>query len=202
MVWSAYWPDMVAGFMFFAGLMMLASDDWRWLLFYLAVVYAGATALMTLVWPWTLAVTVLVGGWMAAAVLGLSQQTVIATNPRRRLGVKVLRLSAGLLIALAAVAVLPSFASWLPSMGASYLWSSLVLMLLGVWQAGLHSSNALWVVAGLLTTFAGFAVLYAALEQSLLLAGLIALVVVALALAGGYLVVQQESVAEEPEARL
>lgn len=202
MAWAAYWPDMVAGFMFFAGLMMLVSDDWRWLLFYLAVVYAGAAALMTLVWPWTLAVTVLVGGWMAAAVLGVSQQGVVGAPRRGRLGVKALRLSAGLLIALVALAMLPALALWLPPMGASYLWGSLALMFLGVWQVGLHGSDPLWVVAGLLTTLAGFAVLYAALEQSLLLAGLLALVVVALALAGSYLVVQQESAEAASEAEL
>jgi len=73
-------------------------------------------------------------------------------------------------------------------------------MLLGLWQVGLHSSDPLWVVTGLLTVLAGFDVLYASLEQSLLLAGLMALVVVGLALAGGYLVAQQESSAALEEA--
>ncbi len=200
--WSAYWPDMVVGFVFLAGLSMLVVEDWRWLLLYLAVVYAGAAALVSLTWPWTLAATLLVGGWMAASVLGLSQREVAAEETSGRLSVRVLRLLAGVLAALLALAVAPSLATWLPPVGDAYLWGSLALMILGLWQVGLRSNYPLWVVAGLLTVLAGFSMLYAVLEQSLLLAGLMALVVVALALAGSYLVLQQEADEDDEESLL
>jgi len=200
--WLAYWPDVVVGFVFLAGLLMLVADDWRWLLWYLAVVYAGAAALISLVWPWTLAATLLVGGWMAASVLGLSQQRVVTDNGGGRLSERVLRLLAGVLAALLALAIAPGMALWLPKMGESYLWGSLALMVLGLWQVGLRSNRPLWVVAGLLTILAGFSMLYAVLEQALLLAGLMALVVVMLALAGGYLVLQQESEIQDEEMAL
>ena len=192
-VWLTYWPDFVVGLVFLAGLSMLVVDDWRWLLWYLALVYAGAAALISVAWPWTLAATVLVGGWMAASVLGLSQQHVAADDAEGRVSVRVLRLLAGVLAALLALAITPPMTLWLPKMSESYLWGSLALMALGLWQVGLRSNRPLWVVAGLLTVLAGFNMLYAVLEQSLLLAGLMALVVVTLALAGGYLVLQQEA---------
>ena len=136
---------------------------------------------------------------MAASVLGLSQQHVASGDANGRMSVRVLRLLAGVLAALLALAIAPSMALWLPKMGESYLWGSLVLMVLGLWQVGLRSNRPLWVVAGLLTVLAGFNMLYATLEQSLLLAGLMALVVVTLALAGGYLVLQQEGEIGDPE---
>ena len=196
-VWLTYWPDLVVGFVFLAGLSMLVAEDWRWMLGYLAVVYAGAAALISLAWPWTLAATVLIGGWMAASVLGLSLQYASPEEARGRMSARVLRLLAGLLAALLALAVAPLMAPWLPKMGESYLWGSLVLMILGLWQVGLRSNHPLWVVAGLLTVLVGFNMLYAFLEQSLLLAGLMTLVVVALGLVGGYLLLQEVPEAEE-----
>jgi len=65
---------------------------------------------------------------------------------------------------------------------------------------GLRSTRPLWVVGGLLTVLAGFEVWYAVLEQSLLLAGLLALVVIALALAGSYLILQQAADETAPES--
>ena len=197
--WMTYGPDLVAGFVFVAGVLMLAGADWRWLLLNLAMVYAGAAALVALAWPWSLAATVMVSGWMAASVLGISQRSLEVPLPAERLSAKALRLLMGLLAGLLAAVFVAPMARWLPGMNPSQLWGSVALMLLGVWQVGLRSTRPLWVVSGLLTVLAGFEVLYAVLEQSLLLAGLLALVVVALALAGSYLVLQQAAEAEVME---
>lgn len=189
------WPDAVAGFLFFSSLMVLVSDDWRWLLINLAAAYAGATALVSLAWPLPLAATVLVGGWMAVSVLGLSQRRLGAEKAGRR-SAQMLRLGAGLVAILLAVVFAHPLMGWLPPLTLSQAWGGVALMILGVWQVGLRSTRPLWVVAGLLTVMAGFEIVYAALEQSLLLAGLLALVVVALALAGGYLLVQEDMAKE------
>lgn len=190
-LWTVYGPDIVAGFVFVAGLLMLVGSDWRWLLLHLALVYAGAAALVAGVWPWPLAATIVVSGWMAASLLGVSQRTLAVLSPRERPSVKALRLFMGVLAAILATAFVRPLSTWLPAMHPSHLWGSIALMLLGLWQVGLRSTRPLWVVSGLLTVLAGFEALYAVLEQSLLLAGLLALVVVALALAGSYLLLQQ-----------
>jgi len=59
---------------------------------------------------------------------------------------------------------------------------------LGLLHLGLTSS-ALRVTLGLLTVLAGFEILYAAVETSVLVAGLLAAVSLGLALAGAYLLV-------------
>ncbi len=189
--WNAIWPSVVAGMLFVVGLLMLVSRSWRWLLGGLAVVYAGATALIALSWPWTLAATVLVGGWMAASVLGLSQWNVTTEDEPERPSAWVFRLLAGLLVLPLVFSLTPMMQTWLP-VDRPRLGASLALMTLGMWQLGLRGQRPLWVIGALLTVMAGFDILYAALEQSLLLAGLLALVVVALALVGGYLVVQEQ----------
>ncbi len=190
------WPDAVAGLLFLSGLMMLASEDWRWLLVNLAVAYGGAAALIALAWPPTLAATVLVAGWMAVSVLGLSQRRA-TTTATTRTSAQVLRLLAGFVAILLAIVFARPLMTWLPPLNLSQAWGGLALLILGILQVGLRSTRPLWVIAGLLTVLAGFEVVYAALEQSLLLAGLLALIVVALALAGGYLLVQEETLAED-----
>ncbi|NPA93196.1 MAG: hypothetical protein GXO56_05905 [Chloroflexi bacterium] len=194
--WSAIWPSIVAGILFAVGLLMLVSRNWRWLLGGLAVVYAGATALIALSWPWTLAATVLVGGWMAASVLGLSQWNVTTEDEPERPSAWVFRLLAGLLVLPLVLSLTPMMQTWFP-VDRPRLGASLALMTLGMWQLGLRGQRPLWVIGALLTVMAGFDILYAALEQSLLLAGLLALVVVALALVGGYLVIQEQEASSE-----
>ncbi len=199
--WATLWPNIVAYVLAGTGLMMLVCRDWRWLLGGLAVVYAGAAALIALSWPWTLAATVLVGGWMAASVLGLSQWHVPPETTAERPSARMFRLLAGLLVLPLVLSLTPMMQAWLP-VDRTRLGASLALMALGMWQLGLRGQRPLWVVGALLTVLAGFDILYAALEQSLLLAGLLALVIVALALVGGYLVVQEQEALNEEEASL
>jgi len=184
------WEYAVAGLLFVEGLAMLVADDWHWMTLHLAVMYAGAAALLTLSWPLGMSATLLVGGWMAASVLAISQYISGAEPRRGRLSAAAFRLLAGILVAPLAVSLLPSLTSWLPPMHPAQLWGSAALIGLGLWHLGLRSGEPFHVTVSLLSALAGFELLEAALENSLLVAGLLAGVVVALGLAGGYLILQ------------
>ncbi len=184
------WEYAGAFLLFIEGLALLVADDWRWTTVHLAVMYAIAASLLTISWPLATSATLLVGGWMAASVLALSQHVVGKEPERRQLSAAVFRFLAGLLVAPLAVSLMPLLAPWLPPMHPAQLWGSVALIGLGLWHLGLRSGDPFHVAVSLLTMLAGFELLEAALENSLLLAGLLAGVVVALGLAGGYLILQ------------
>src|SRR5512133_2764867 len=52
---------------------LLLSRDWRWSLGLLAIQYFAAFWLVSEHWPLTMSAAKLVSGWMAAAVLGMTQ---------------------------------------------------------------------------------------------------------------------------------
>ncbi len=67
-------------------------------------------------------------------------------------------------------------------------WGSFLLIGFGILQLGL-TSHPLRVIIGLLTALSGFEVIYAAIESSNLVTGLLAGVNLGLALAGAYMLV-------------
>ncbi len=184
------WEYAGAFWLFIEGIALLVADDWRWVTVHLAVMYAVAASLLTISWPLSTSATLLVGGWMAASVLAVSQHVAGKEPERGRLSAAAFRFLAGLLVAPLAVSLMPALMSWLPPMHPAQLWGGVALIGLGLWRLGLRSGDPFHVTVSLLTVLAGFELIEAALENSLLLAGLLAGVVVALGLAGGYLILQ------------
>jgi hypothetical protein len=99
----------------------------------------------------------------------------------------VFRLLAGALAGMAAASFVPAVRIGLPTVSLAEAWGGSMLIALGVLQLG-FSNRPLSVIIGILTTLSGFEVIYAAMEQSALVAGLLAVVTVGLALAGAYLI--------------
>ncbi len=79
----------------------------------------------------------------------------------------------------------PTTRAWL-QVSQPVFWGGMVLAGMGLLQVSM-TSRPLRVVLGLLTFLAGFEVLYAGLEFSVLVAGLMAAINLGLALAGTYL---------------
>jgi hypothetical protein len=79
-----------------------------------------------------------------------------------------------------------SLIAWLPEIRPEQAIGGLILIAIGLVHLGL-TATPLRVVLGLLTTLSGFEILYAAIERSNLVAGLLALVNLGLALIGVYL---------------
>lgn len=168
---------------------LLVSREWRWSIALLAGQYFAAFWLVSLHWPLTMAAAKLVTGWMAATALGMTQinlknyQSGETSWPQGR----AFRLFSAGLVLLAVFAVSRSVTGWLPGANLPVVSGSLILISLGLLHLGM-TANPLRVTLGLLTVLLGFETLYAAVENSILVAGLLSAVTLGLALAGSYLV--------------
>lgn len=165
---------------------LIISQNWRWSLIALAVQYVGVFWLVALIWPVGLAAVKLVVGWMAGAVLGAARPDAYLLDDQfASFSGRVYRFVAAALILLLMVSVAPMLQWWFPA-DLVVLQGSLVLIGMGLLQLGM-TTQPLRVILGLLTTFAGFEILYAAIESSVLVAGLLGLINLSLALVGAYL---------------
>jgi hypothetical protein len=96
------------------------------------------------------------------------------------------------IVALFTLAVAPRIEAVIPGLALQVITGGLLLLGLGFIHLGI-TSEPFRVVLGLLTLLSGFEIIYAALESSILVAGLIALVNLGLALTGSYLFVAGSS---------
>lgn len=170
---------------------VLVNRDWRLAIAALGLQYLWAFLLITSSWPVELAAVKLVTGWIAASILGLTRLN-LPDPPRETLmslptGRAFRILAAGLII-LIVVGAAPRLTEWTRAIGINQAWGGLLLIGIGLLQLGLRSGffrSAL----GLLTLFAGFEILYAAVESSTLVAGLLAVVNLGIALVASYLLI-------------
>jgi hypothetical protein len=156
----------------------------------LAIQYVGVFGLVGVSWPLEIAVVKLVAGWMAAAVLFLTYQSLPSAvrHPRLTAGRPgyLFMSFAALLIGLTMYSSLPIATRW-------FLGATPAQVLGGVWLLGLgtlqlsFSRQDIRIVIGLLTVISGFEILYATLEASVLMTGLLAVLNIGLAFVGAYL---------------
>jgi hypothetical protein len=164
--------------------------DWRWVLGSLAVQYLLAFILITPVWPLELAAVKLVGGWMAAAVLGLTRMNLVdqpREAPNRFPSSPLFLALTALLVMVVVSGAAPALATWSRQFSTELAWSGLFLIGIGLLQVSL-SDLASRIIIGLLTLLTGFEILYATVETSILVAGLLAVLHLGVALVGSYLV--------------
>jgi hypothetical protein len=190
----------------FTALILLLLHDWRISLIVLAIQYMGVFILVLSHWSLEMAVTKLIAGWISAAVIGMaisantdiSAQTQAdksnlpdslldqARSPAQSgLGLAFRILTSGLVV-LTIASQMESITSWLPDLEAMYAWGGLILIGFGLVKLG-FTDQPLHILIALLTSLAGFEILYAALDQTVISAGLFAAVNLALALVGAYL---------------
>ncbi len=169
---------------------LLLSRDWRLSLFALALQYGGVYILVLLSWPVELATVKLVAGWMSAAILGMA---LLSMQPYRTESIQpsgpagvAFRLLAASLVVLVVFSVVDKAASWVPGIRPEQTLGALLLIGLGMLQLGL-TAQPMQVVIGVLTTLSGFEIIYASVENSTLVAGLLAAVNLGLAFVGAYL---------------
>ncbi|MDH5507550.1 MAG: hypothetical protein OEZ02_10045 [Anaerolineae bacterium] len=177
------------GLLLFASITVLVIRDWRWSIAALSLQYLGGFLLVATVWPANLAVVKLVAGWMSGSVLGM---TLLSANPSEAGAAQIwpterlFRVLAASLVVLVMFSLAPRTVEWIPGMGLYLASGGFLLMGMGLLHLGL-SVQPLRVVLGLLTVLSGFEILYAAIEASALVAGLLAIVNLGIALVGAYL---------------
>jgi hypothetical protein len=181
---------------------LLLVRDWRWSVILLAVQYFGMFILTLYHWPIGMASVKLVAGWMSAAILGMTRsglppQEAEETGiwPRGRL----FRLFAAAMVLIIVAAVTPGVDTIMADAGYTITSGSLLLIGMGLLHLGI-TSYILRVVIGLMTVLSGFEILYSAVEGSILVAALLAVINLGLALVGAYLLVA-ENAAREVEAQ-
>jgi len=192
----------VVGLLLVTSIGLLLSRDWRWSLGFLAAQYLGMFWLVTLHWPFGLASVKLVTGWMASATLGVTR---LGMSEREQADESAwpqghpFRLFAAALVVILVIAATPQVEIMIPGVSRPVIVGGLLLTGMGLLHLGI-TAEILRITLGLLTVLAGFEILYATVETSILLAGLLAIVNLGLALAGAYLMTaapQEE--AEEAE---
>ncbi len=168
---------------------MLLARRWRWVGIFLAAQYAGVFLLALQHLPLAMAAVKVVAGWMSAAILAMTLSNFEEEDhpasdflPQGRL----FRLIAASLMGLIAFTAAPQVSLVMGDAGTAVSSGSLLLVGMGLLHLGM-TDQPLRVTAGLMTVLAGFEVLYAAVENSVLVAALLAVINLGLALTGAYL---------------
>ena len=180
---------------------ILLVRDWRWLIIFLAAQYFGMLILTLVHWPLGMASVKVVAGWMSAAILGMTRsglpredrtekQTTLPHGRMFRL------FAAGIVVVLVATAT-PRVDAVMANAGFAVTTGSLLLIGMGLLHLGV-TDHILRVTIGLMTVLAGFEILYATVEGSVLVAALLAVINLGLALTGSYLLIASNARAEEP----
>lgn len=176
---------------------LLLASDWRWSIILLAVQFLGMFVLTLQHWPLGMASVKVVAGWMSAAVLGMTRSGLTGEEADEEAAWhrgRLFRLFVAGIVLLIAAVVTPGVDTVMADAGFPVTNGSLVLIGMGLLHLGI-STRVLRVTIGLMTVLSGFEILYAAVEGSVLLAALLAVINLGLALVGAYLMVA----ADQPE---
>lgn len=179
---------------------LLIARDWRWSIALLAIQYIAMFVLALQHWPLGMASVKIVAGWMAAAILGMTRSGLSDENlaekniwPRGRL----FRIFAAGIVVIIVAGVTPSMDTIMADAGFAVTTGSLLLIGLGLLHLGI-TAHILRVTIGLMTVLAGFEIIYATVEGSVLVAALLAVINLGLGLVGSYLLIAASSKGTEP----
>lgn len=173
---------------------MLIARDWRVSVSLLALQYLAMFVLLLSHLPLGMASVKVVAGWMACAILGMTRSdlTEILEDeglwPRGRL----FRLFAAALVGIIVAGAVPGVDAIMADAGLPVTSGALMLIGMGLLHLGI-TSQILRVTQGLMTVIAGFEILYATVEGSVLVAALLAAITLGLALVGAYLMIASRS---------
>jgi hypothetical protein len=181
---------------------LLLVRDWRISLAILAFQFLGMFLLVNSLWPLGMSTAKLITGWMTAAILGMTQSSFVifplqeGSWPEGRS----FRLFIASLVIIAVISLAPSVLTWLPGISLPVAYGGLILIGMGMLHLGI-TIQPLRVTISLLTVLCGFEILYASIENSILVAALLSVINLGLALVGAYLLIasQSDSVQKESE---
>jgi len=168
----------------------------------LAVQYAAAFWLVTRHLPFVMGSAKLITGWMVVAALGMTRLGLPTAENEKEdaflLRGQWFRLILICIVALVAAGSTPRIEASIPGLGLQVIAGSLILIGAGIVHLGV-TSDTLRVILSLLTLLTGFEILYAAVESSILVAGLLAVTNLGLGIVGSYLLIAGSSPLEIEE---
>lgn len=189
---------------------ILITQSTTWLVLFLAMQTVGVFLLVSEHWPVSMALSILIAGWISAVVIGwviFSPHPVEEMNDREKIqnqtGSKLsliygktvsavlFRLLAAILVGFTIVSASPKITSWITNITITTALGGMILIGLGLLQLGL-SDQPIRVVVGLLTILSGFEIIYSVVEISALIVGLLNLVTMSLAVLGAYFLLLPE----------
>ena len=178
---------------------MLIIHDWRINLGALALQYIAAFWLVTRHLPFVMGSTKLITGWMVVAALGMTRLSLSSEEEDNEesslLRGRWFRMILMCIVALVTAGVTARIEVVIPGLGLPVIAGGILLIGAGVVHLGV-TSEILRVIIGLLTLLTGFEILYAAVESSILVAGLLSVISLGLGLAGSYLLLAGTSLPE------
>ena len=180
---------------------LLLARDWRWLVIYLSAQYIGVFILTLQHLPLGMATVKIIAGWMSAAILGmtrsnLGEEDIEETSSALPHG-RFFRFIAAVIVGAVAFTAAPFVNAMMADAGMAVAAGSLLLIGMGLFHLSV-TDQTLRVTLGLMTVLAGFEVLYAAVESSVLVAALLAVINLGLALVGSYLMTASHAEETEP----
>lgn len=173
---------------------IMLAYDWRWQLGLLGAAYLMVGVVVMANWPIGMAAVKVVVGGMAASVLGMTMINRGAfTDPGEADWPEgnFFRLATGLIGTAITFASAGIIQPMMVTLSMPAAWGALLLIGNGLLHLGM-TTRPLRVIVALLTVLAGFEILYAAIENSALVAALLAGITLGLALMGSYLIHLQE----------
>lgn len=187
---SDFLQSLLVLLLFICGAGILIVPSRRLMTGLLALQYIGVFLLVSISWPLEIAVVKLVAGWMASAVLFLTYQNLLESITEGRMNATLqgtlFRGFAALLIGISVYSLVPTALRWFLGATSQQVLGGLWLLGLGLLQL-LLSRGSLRIIIGLLTVISGFEILYAILEASVLMTGLLAILNIGFAFLGSYL---------------
>ncbi|MCK5794536.1 MAG: hypothetical protein KAH12_07510 [Anaerolineales bacterium] len=184
--------SLLLALLFLCGTGILIGSNRRWMTGLLALQYVEVFLFVSISWPLEIAVVKLVAGWMASAVLFLTYQNMSEAEPESWLAANppgtAFKGFAALLVGLSVYSLVPLALRWFLGATSQQVLGGLWLLGLGLLQLVL-SRDSLRIIIGLLTVLSGFEILYATLEASVLMTGLLAILNIGFAFLGAYLLI-------------
>ncbi len=170
---------------------LLFVRDWRWNIILLTIQYLGMFVLTLQHWPVGMASVKVVAGWMSTAILGMTRSGLSEDSfAEESLGARgrLFHLFAAATVVLIVAVVTPGVDTIMADAGFPVTNGGLLLIGMGLLHLGI-TTRILQVAIGLMTVLSGFEILYSAVEGSVLVAALLAVINLGLALVGAYLLI-------------
>jgi hypothetical protein len=154
----------------------------------LSIQYVGVFWLVLTLWPTGLAAVKLVSGLMSAAIIGSSASEEIINSKTIQFSTKEeirFKVVLWFVILLMVLAIIPKIIVWLP-LSDIIIFGSLLLIGIGLFQLSI-ANEPYRIIFGLLTVLSGFEIIYAGLERSVLVAGVLSIITLGISFIGVFI---------------